>query len=55
MQTERKLKLFENRVLRTICGPFFDTEINSWRRGRNKEIRVIKVPLLTINLKGQRI
>jgi len=55
-QTERKLRSFENRVLRTICGPVFDTEINRWRRRKNKEIREItKVPLITSYVKGQRI
>lgn len=28
VQIEQKLKSFENRVLRTICGPLFDSEIN---------------------------
>jgi len=55
VQIEQKLRSFENRVLRTIyCGPFFDTEINRWRRRRNKEIReIIKVPLITSYIKGQ--
>jgi hypothetical protein len=39
VQIEQKLKSFENRVvLRTICRPVFDTEINRWRRRKNKEI-----------------
>lgn len=42
VQTERKLKSFENRVLRTKCGLFFDTEINRRRRRNNKEMREIK-------------
>jgi hypothetical protein len=41
VQIEQKLRSFENRVLRTICGPFFDSEINRWRRRKNKEIREI--------------
>ncbi|XP_025418887.1 uncharacterized protein LOC112689408 [Sipha flava] len=28
VQIERKLRSFENRVLRTVCRPVFDTEIN---------------------------
>lgn len=27
-KTERKLRSFENGVLKTICGPVFDTEIH---------------------------
>jgi len=34
----------------------FDTEINRWRRRKNKEIREItKVPPITSYIKGQRI
>jgi len=54
VQIERKLRSFENRVLRTICGPVFDTEINRWRRRKNKEIREItKVPPITSYVKGK--
>lgn len=28
VQIEQKLRAFENRVLRSICGPVFDTELN---------------------------
>ncbi|XP_025193622.1 uncharacterized protein LOC112593445 [Melanaphis sacchari] len=56
VQIEQKFRSFENRVLRTIYGPFFDTEINRWRRIKNKEIREIpKVPFITSYIKGQRI
>lgn len=56
VQIERKLTSFENRVLGTICGPVFNTEINRRRRRRNKEIREItKVPFITSYVKGQRI
>jgi len=56
VQIERKLRSFENRVLRTICVPVFDTEIFMWRRRKNKEIREItKVPPITSYLKEQRI
>ena len=56
VQIEQKLRSFENRVLRIICGPFFDTEINRWRRRKNQELREItKVPPVTSYIKGQRI
>jgi hypothetical protein len=56
VQIEQKLRSFENKVLRTICGPVFDTAINRWRRRKNAEIREItKVPYITSYVKGQRI
>jgi len=56
VQIEQKLRAFENRVLRTICGPVFNTEINRWSRRRNAKIRKItKVPCITSYVKGQRI
>jgi|UniRef100_A0A2S2QKN4 hypothetical protein len=56
VQIERKFRSFEDRELRTIKGPVFDTEINRWRRRKNKEIREITiVPPITSYVKGQRI
>jgi len=56
VQIEQKLRSFENRVLSTICGPIFDTEVNRWRRRKNKELREItKVTPITSYIKGQRL
>jgi len=49
LREERKLRVFENRVLRRIFGPIRDEETGEWRKLRNEEvysspniIRVIK-------------
>jgi len=56
VQIEQKLRSFKNKVLRTICGPVFDTVINRWRRRRNAEVREItKVSYITSYVKGQRV
>jgi hypothetical protein len=36
LREERKLRLFENRVLRRICGPKRDEVTGEWRRLRNE-------------------
>jgi len=36
---ERKLKVFENMVLRIICGPMRDEVTGKWRRLRNEELK----------------
>ncbi|KAL4126110.1 hypothetical protein QTP88_010339 [Uroleucon formosanum] len=35
--TERKLRTFENKIWRVICGPVYDNEKGTWRRKYNKE------------------
>jgi len=32
IQLEKRLLVFENIILRKICGPVFDSELNNWRR-----------------------
>ena len=36
MREERRLRVFENRVLRKIFGPYRDEVIGMWRRLRNE-------------------
>ena len=36
---EKKILVFENKVLRKICGPVLDPESGLWRRRYNKELR----------------
>ncbi|XP_050527980.1 uncharacterized protein LOC126898076 [Daktulosphaira vitifoliae] len=56
VQIEQNLRTFENRILRVICGPVFDTSTDRWRRRKNAEIREIaKVPYITSYVKDQRI
>ena len=38
LREERKLRVFENRVLRKIFGPRRDEETGEWRRLHNEEL-----------------
>jgi hypothetical protein len=54
IQLEKKLVVFENKILRKICGLVFDSELNRWRRRKNTELREItEVPLLTSHIMCQ--
>jgi len=37
--TERRLRTFEKRIWRTICGPVYDTENTTWKRKFTKELQ----------------
>jgi len=54
--TERKLRTFNNKVWRKICGPLLDAHTGEWRRRYNRELQN-KLEMGTINnyIKGQRI
>lgn len=56
VQTEQNLRSFENKRLRTICGPVLDTAMNRCCRRKNAGIREItKLSCITSYVKGQRI
>jgi uncharacterized alkaline shock family protein YloU len=38
MKEERRLRVFENRVLRRICGPKKDEVTGVWRKLHNEEL-----------------
>ena len=38
LREERKLRVFENKVLRRICGPRCDEVTGEWRRLHNEEL-----------------
>jgi hypothetical protein len=38
LREERRLRLFENRALRRICGPKRDMETEEWRKPHNEEL-----------------
>jgi len=38
MQEERRLRVFENRVLRRIFGPKMDGVTGEWRKQHNEEL-----------------
>jgi len=55
-QTKRKLKTFENRVLKKICGPIIDETTGNWRERYNKELYdIFELAPITSFFKGQRI
>lgn len=37
--TERRLRTFENKMWRIICGPVYDNSIGAWRRKFNWELQ----------------
>jgi hypothetical protein len=41
LQEERRLRVFENKVLRRIFGPRRDEVTGDWRRLHNEEINVL--------------
>jgi hypothetical protein len=41
LREERRLRVFENRVLRRIFGPKRDEVTGEWRRLHNKELRAL--------------
>ena len=38
LRKERRLRVFENRVLRRICGPMRDEVTGEWRKLHNEEL-----------------
>ena len=38
LREERRLRVFENRVLRRICGPKRDEITGEWRKLQNEEL-----------------
>jgi hypothetical protein len=38
LREERKLRVFENRVLRRVCGPKRNEVTGEWRKLRNEEL-----------------
>jgi hypothetical protein len=45
MRKERRLRVFENRVLRRIFGPKRDEVTGEWRRLHNEEVNDLYSPL----------
>jgi len=39
LREERRLRVFENRVLRRVCGPKRDEVTGEWRKLNNEELR----------------
>ncbi|KAL4132173.1 hypothetical protein QTP88_009380 [Uroleucon formosanum] len=54
--TEKKLRTFENKISRVICGPVYDNEKGTWRRKYNKELQEeMEMTSVVSFMKGQRI
>ena len=54
--TERRLKTFENKIWRKICGPVKDPRTGQWRRKFNQELKE-ELKIVSINgfIKSQRL
>ncbi|XP_025425552.1 uncharacterized protein LOC112694330 [Sipha flava] len=54
--TERRLRTFENRIWRTICGPIYDSVNLTWRRKYNKELQdELGIASVISFIRGQKI
>ncbi|KAL4089314.1 hypothetical protein QTP88_024368 [Uroleucon formosanum] len=54
--TKRRLRTFENKIWRKICGPVRDAGTNDWRRKFNKELQEeLGLAPVTSYIKGQRL
>ena len=55
-QQEKRLEVFENKILRIVVGPVYDQEIGQWRRKHNWELREqTKQPHISQIVKGRRM
>jgi hypothetical protein len=56
LREENKLRMFENRVLRTIFGPKRDQMTGGWRKLHNEELHnVYSSPTVIIRTKSRRM
>jgi hypothetical protein len=56
LKEERRLRLFENRVLKRISGPKRDEETGGWRRVLNKELYALYFsPNIILVIKSRRL
>jgi len=46
LREESRLKVFENRVLRRLCGSKRDKVTGEWRKLHNEELRDLYSPIL---------
>ena len=52
----QKISSFENNILKTICGPVFDPELDRWRRRYAREVRdLTRLPQITDLIRSARL
>ena len=53
---EAKVDSFENNILKTICGPVYDQDLNIWRRRYAREVRALtRLPLISSMIRAGRL
>jgi len=55
LREERKLRVFENMLLRRIFGPRRDEETGDWRRLRNEELNYLYCSPIIVRVIESRI
>jgi hypothetical protein len=56
LRGEHRLRMFENRVLRRICGPMSDEATGGWRKLHNEELRdLCSLPSLIRMIRSKRM
>ena len=55
LREERRLRMFENRVLRRIFGPKRDEVTGEWRKLHNEELNLLKTKRRLLYLKTQSV
>jgi hypothetical protein len=55
LREERRLKVFENRVLRRVFGPKRDEVIGEWRKLHNEELNIYSLPNILRVVKSRRM
>jgi hypothetical protein len=55
LREERRLRVFENRVLRRIFGPKRDEVTGEWRRLHNEELNDLRSPNIIRVIKSRKI
>ena len=55
MKEERRLRVFENRVLRRIFGPKRDEVTGEWRKLHNEELNDLNSPNMIRVIKSKRM
>ena len=55
LREKRRLRVFENRVLRKIFGPTKDEDTGEWRKLHNEELNDLYLPIIARVIKSRRM